>query len=91
MQLLFDFRANPTTRQLSHVALKRDYRVYYFGRDTPVADISSLDPGGSDPGFEDWGGLAGFSNRTNAVIAQAVNRAAARPAVRKPRRSKATA
>ena len=88
---LFDLRANPATRELSQVALKRDYRVYYFGRDIPVADISSLDPGGSDLGLEDWGGLAGFSNRTNAVIAQAVNRAAARPAVRKPRRSKATA
>lgn len=88
---LFDLRANPATRELSQAALNRDYRVYYFGRDIPVADISSLDPGGSEPGFEDWGGLAGFSNRTNAAIAQAVNRAAARPAVRKPRRSKATA
>jgi energy-coupling factor transporter ATP-binding protein EcfA2 len=88
---LFDLRANPTTRELSQVALQRDYRVYYFGRDRSVADISSLDPSGPDPGLQDWGGLAGFSNRTNAAIARAVNRAAAQPPIRKPRRSKAKA
>jgi hypothetical protein len=83
---LFDLRANPTTRELSQVALQRDYRVYYFGRDRSVADISSLDPSGPDPGLQDWGGLAGFSNRANAAIARAVNSAAARPPIRKPRR-----
>lgn len=88
---LFDLRGNPTTRELSQVALQRDYRVYYFGRNIPGADISSLDPSDHDPGLQDWGGLAGFSNRTNAAIDRANNRAAARPATRKPRRSKATA
>lgn len=76
---LFDLAANPTSKDLGKSALDKDYKVYFFQRDGLVRDISHLDPGAQDLAESEWGGVSGFSNRTNTVIASAVNKAEAKP------------
>ena len=72
---LFDLPGTPTAKELGKMALTKDYKVYFFDRNATVRDISHLDPGAENLGESEWGGLSGFSNRTNTAIANAVNKA----------------
>lgn len=76
---LFDLPATPIAKELGNAALDKDYKVYFFGRDGVTRDISHLDPGADDVAESEWGGLSGFSNRTNTAIANAVNKSHAKP------------
>lgn len=66
-----------SAKKLAQAALSKDYRVYYFDRQCPARDISTLDPGALEVAESEWGGITGFSSRVNAAIAAAVNRAVA--------------
>ncbi|MDQ5896308.1 MAG: hypothetical protein QG612_394 [Pseudomonadota bacterium] len=74
---LFGLKAEDSAKKLAQAALSKDYRVYFFDRQSPVRDISTLDPGALEAAESEWGGITGFSSRVNATIAAAVNRAAA--------------
>lgn len=79
VRALFELSASPKAKELGATALTKDYQVYFFDRDKAVRDISHLSPGADDDAEAEWGGLSGFSSRTNSAIAGAVNRAALRP------------
>jgi energy-coupling factor transporter ATP-binding protein EcfA2 len=74
---LFNLKAEDAAKGLARAALAKDYRVYFFDRQSPVRDISALDPGALETAESEWGGITGFSARVNATIAAAVNRAGA--------------
>jgi energy-coupling factor transporter ATP-binding protein EcfA2 len=57
------------------LALKQQYKVYYFQRSGIVEDISSLDPGSDNPAQAHWGGLTEFAGIAGDVVATVVNRA----------------
>ncbi len=70
---LFDVRATPNVKSMAQRVLGKDARVYYFDQRTQQArDISSLDPGASEPIESGWGGLTEFSGRTADVVAGVV-------------------
>lgn len=75
---LFSLKATAPAKELAQAALSKDYRVYFFDRQSKVRDISKLDPGALEVAESEWGGITGFSSRVNAAIAAAVNRAEAR-------------
>jgi len=85
---IFDLPSVPAAKELGTVALQKDYRVYFFDRNDKVRDISYLSPGAEDVAEAEWGGLSGFSNRTNSVIANVVNKEESKP---RRRRKKAIA
>jgi energy-coupling factor transporter ATP-binding protein EcfA2 len=74
---LFSLRATASAKALAQASLSKDYRVYFFDRQSKVRDISKLDPGALETAESEWGGLTRFSSRVNTAIALAVNRAAA--------------
>jgi hypothetical protein len=76
---LFGLAGTPTAKDLGNVALTKDYKVYFFERNGATRDISLLDPGAENIAESEWGGLSGFSNRTNTAIANAVNKSNSRP------------
>lgn len=54
-------------------ALRKSYSVYYFDRASgSTSDISALDPDAASEYEALWGGLAEFSARANAAVAEAV-------------------
>ncbi|MDC3953409.1 AAA family ATPase [Polyangium jinanense] len=58
-------------------ALQKKYRTYYFhptNSGVITEDISTLDPGSSDPSVAGWGGLSGFSGRIAQIVGEAVSR-----------------
>lgn len=59
----------------AELALKQQYKVYYFQRSGIVDDISALDPGSDNPAQAHWGGLTEFAGRAGDVVSQVVNRA----------------
>ncbi|UJS23779.1 AAA family ATPase [Thiothrix winogradskyi] len=59
----------------AELALKQQYKVYYFQRSGIVEDISALDPGSDNPAQAHWGGLTEFAGRAGDVVSQVVNRA----------------
>lgn len=71
---LFKLPSTPATKKLAARAISASTAVYYFPRTGEVKNISSLDPGATDPVEADWGGLNEFSGDTNAVIAEIMNR-----------------
>lgn len=75
---LFDLPASAKAKELGVEALKKDYRVYFLGRESAAADISHLDPGAAQETEASWGGINGFSISTNRAIANAVNKAEAK-------------
>lgn len=87
---LFGINGSVAAKELAKSALQKDYRVYYFDRHAAVQDISSLDPGASDPSIAQWGGISGFSSRAHEVLADAVVRTETR-AVRRKRQDAASA
>jgi hypothetical protein len=72
------FRIKALSAPLKRVlvaALETDYRTYFFDRakgGVISQDISSLDPGSSDPKIAGWGGLAGFSGAIADAVGEAV-------------------
>jgi energy-coupling factor transporter ATP-binding protein EcfA2 len=76
---LLDLDATPYASELGETVLKKDYRVYCFGRGQVARDISRLSPMATDAAEAEWGGLVGFASRTGSVIADVVNRAALGP------------
>lgn len=71
---LFDLSASGKAKELSTAALEKEYRVYFLDRNSAALDISHLNPGAESDGESSWGGLTGFSIRTNQAIVNAVNR-----------------
>lgn len=71
---LFELKSNPTTKQIAESALTKDYSVFFFERNEPVRDISSLDPGSEDEAISNWGDLNGFASRSADVVARVVSR-----------------
>ncbi|MBP8149984.1 MAG: ATP-binding protein [Limnohabitans sp.] len=69
---VFDLPSTPDAKKIALSALTKDYAVYYFDRDGSVKDISNLNPGAMDTAESEWGGISGFSTRTNNAIADAV-------------------
>jgi len=60
-------------RRLAEVVLGKDFRVFYFDRETGSTDeISSLEPDAENELEARWGGLGEFSARANAEVAEAV-------------------
>jgi hypothetical protein len=76
----FGVRHPASVRKVMEHALTANYKVYFLDID-PVShhvttrDISNLDPGASDDGEADWGGLTGFSSRFGEAVRDAVNEA----------------
>ncbi len=71
---LFELKSNPTTKQIAESALTKDYSVFFFERDKPARDISSLDPGSEDEAISNWGDLNGFASRSADIVARVVSR-----------------
>lgn len=59
-------------REVAEAVMGKNMRVYSFGRDEKVRDISSLDPGAAELAESQWGGLAEFSERAGDAVASAV-------------------
>ena len=72
---LLELPGTPKTRELADCALESVFKVYYFGRDGAVRDISGLDPGSEDDAEGGWGGLTEFSGRVGDVVAEVTGRA----------------
>jgi AAA domain, putative AbiEii toxin, Type IV TA system len=89
LRKMFELPASPAAKELGRVALKKNYRVYFFERSGRIRDISGLNPGAEDAAESEWGGLVGFSSRANEAIGAAVNRAETRP--RRRRKTKEVA
>lgn len=69
---LFGASCTQQMRNLAQSILQKDYRVYYFDREAGQSrDISVLDPGSDDDAVAGWGGLAEFSAKANAAVADA--------------------
>lgn len=71
---LFDLKPSDSEWKITSSALKKEYRVYFFDRDKPVQDISTLDPGSEDDAVSNWGDLSGFTEKSSDIIAHVVNR-----------------
>lgn len=72
---LLNLGASAYAKELGKTVLEKDYRVYFFSRDSEVKDISHLSPLAEETAEAEWGGLVGFASRTGQVIADVVNRA----------------
>lgn len=83
---VFDLPSTPDAKKIALSALTKDYAVYYFDRDGSVKDISNLSPGAMDTAESEWGGISGFSARTNNAIADAVAESESRPSKRRKAR-----
>jgi hypothetical protein len=63
--------------QMAEAALKKSYRVHLFKIDANVRvtsrDISSLDPGSTDPEIAGWGGLTGITGQIGDVVSRAAS------------------
>jgi hypothetical protein len=69
----FDAPKTQPMRKLARTVMAKKVKVYYFDADTGrTRDISTLDPADEEAGQAGWGGLAEFSGRANAAVAQAV-------------------
>jgi len=71
---MFSLPSNPKTKDIADLALKKNYRVYYFKPDGLVSDISSLDPGAAEAETAGWGGLTEFTSTIGDVVAEVVSR-----------------
>lgn len=60
--------------EMAERALEKDYRVHLLkfnaNRRVESRDISSLDPGSSDPDIAGWGGLTGISGQIGSVVSR---------------------
>ncbi|MDD3529552.1 MAG: AAA family ATPase [Gallionellaceae bacterium] len=76
---LLSLDASNYSKKLAQSVLEKDYRVYFFSRGNKAHEISSLSPLAEEREVAEWGGLVGFASRTGEVIADVVNREAAKP------------
>lgn len=63
--------------EMAESVLAKDLRVYlldFEGSRVAASDISSLDPGATDPKVSGWGGLTSFSGRIGEIVSNAVAR-----------------
>jgi hypothetical protein len=72
LRLFEGVRRTPATESLARAALKKESRVYYFDERGDSHDISSLNPGASEPEEAGWGGLTEFSGRVADVVAEVI-------------------
>ncbi|MGH9414291.1 MAG: AAA family ATPase [Terriglobales bacterium] len=71
---IFDVGNTTGMQNLAESALGKSVNVYYFDRDSGIAqNISNLDPTAEHPGEGGWGGLSEFSGRANEAVAHAVS------------------
>jgi hypothetical protein len=67
--------ADPDLLPIAQAALQKRYTITHFGPgergQVLTTDISSLDPGSSNPIVEGWGGLSGLSGRIGDIVAEA--------------------
>jgi hypothetical protein len=71
---VFGLPSTPYSKELAENALAKDYRVYFFDRQTATVDISKLDPGAATATESEWGGLSGFASRAGDVVAGLASR-----------------
>jgi putative AbiEii toxin of type IV toxin-antitoxin system len=72
---IFDVKSDANTRSLAEAGLTKECKVYFFGRDGEVRDISNLDPGAESEEESGWGGLTEFSSHVGDVVAKVARRA----------------
>jgi AAA domain, putative AbiEii toxin, Type IV TA system len=65
----------PGLQSIAEKSLTKAMRVYYFGKNGRVRDISNLDPSADLTEEENWGGLSEFSGRANEVVARVTSSA----------------
>jgi hypothetical protein len=76
---LFDAPQTPPMQKLAQAVFEKTLCVHYFDPATGHArNITALDPSDEEAGHGGWGGLAEFSGRANAVVADAVANAGGR-------------
>ncbi len=63
-------RMTPGIKTAMEDAMKKEIRVYYFERESPVTEISALNPDAAQNQEASWGGLLSFSERANRVVAE---------------------
>jgi hypothetical protein len=69
---VFKARPTPAMQKMADTVLGKEFKVYYFDRDSgTTADISGLDSTKANTVEADWGGLAEFSAAANAAVAEA--------------------
>jgi hypothetical protein len=71
---IFNIKSDASTRSLADAGLQKEFKVYYFGRDGEVKDISNLDPGAENEIESGWGGLTEFSGHVGQIVARVANR-----------------
>lgn len=72
---LFTLNAANGGKALAEIALKKNYKVYFFQRGKAAQDISELDPGSDDLAVAHWGGLTDFAGKAGDVVSDVANRA----------------
>ena len=83
---IFNLKSEAGTRSLADAALQKELKVYFFGRDGDVKNISDLDPGSESSAESGWGGLTEFSGHVGQIVANVANRfesSRRRPIIRK--------
>ena len=79
---IFDLPSDAGTRDIAAAGLQKDLKVYYFGRDGEVRDISNLDPGAESDIEAGWGGLTEFSGHVGHIVSRVANRFESQPVKR---------
>ncbi|EHQ05431.1 AAA family ATPase [Leptonema illini] len=72
---IFELKNNAKTKEVGTAALTKDFKVYFFGTDGIVRDISNLDPGADNETESGWGGLSGFSGHVGDIVSAVAKRA----------------
>ena len=71
---IFGLKSDASTKMLAEAGLNKEMKVYYFGRDGEVKDISELDPGSDNETESGWGGLTEFSGHVGQIVTRIANR-----------------
>jgi hypothetical protein len=74
LRKLFELQAAGGGKQLAVSALKKNYKVFFFGRDGIAQDISELDPASDSPVESGWGGLSEFAGKVGDAVAEVIQR-----------------
>lgn len=71
---IFGLKSDAGTKVLAEAGLNKELKVYFFGRDGVVKDISNLDPGSENETESGWGGLTEFSGHVGQIVTRIANR-----------------
>ncbi len=71
---IFKLPSNEAASGIARSALSKKCSVYFFDRNKPVQDISSLDPGSEDEAVSLWGDLNGFARLSTSAVVDVVSR-----------------